>query len=246
MTTEADEAAFAHWYEAAQTAQREVARLTGARDEALRDRDAERIAKTHRFGLRRELEEALGVGDSYADGALEAALVRIKAMGEAEDECSRLRRDVEIEREAHAESRVALQRSLSSGVLPCESCDDHWAIHHAIRDALKLSNGDEDNAREATVAGAERIRQQLDGAHSDVTRLRRELDEALAGREREYARAEAEHDAAARIASEWAASSEWVTVCDPCHRCWGPTLAGSLVCGECADDDVRQMPGGAT
>ena len=30
MTTEADEAAFAHWYEAAQTAQREVARLTAA------------------------------------------------------------------------------------------------------------------------------------------------------------------------------------------------------------------------
>jgi hypothetical protein len=165
MTTEAEEAAFAHWYEAAQTAQREVARLTAERDEAIRYRDAEPIAKTHLFGLRRELEEALGVGDSYADGALEAALVRIAVL-----------RTVEADRD----------------------------------------------------------------------RLRRELGEALAGREREYARAEAEHDAAARIASEWAASSEWVTVCDPCHRCWGPTLAGSLVCGECADDDVRQMPGGAT
>jgi hypothetical protein len=180
MTTEPttdtpDAQAYAHWYEAAQTAQREVARLTAALDKArecainnvhiadraIEERDAERREKTHRFALRRELEEALGVGDSYADGALEMALARIAVL-----------RTVEADRD----------------------------------------------------------------------RLRRELDEALAGREREYARAEAEHDAAARIASEWAASSERVTVCEPCHRCWGPTLAGSLVCGECADD----AKGGAT
>ena len=148
----------------------EVARLTAERYDALRERDAERLTKTHRFALRRELEEALCVGDSYADGALEAALVRVVV--------------------------------------------------------LKTVEADRD-------------------------RLRRELAEALAGREREYARAEAEHDAAARIASEWSDVAERFQAVEPCPDCWGPKYLPDATCVSCAhayeaDDEARQMPGGAT
>ena len=187
-----DALAFAHWYEAAQTAQREVARLTeerdealsheremhrshsedrfdfarlradltalhSQRDEALRDLDAERREKTHRFALRRELEEALGVGDSYADGALDAALARIKAL-----------KTVEAERD----------------------------------------------------------------------RLRRELGEALASREREYARAEAAEELTGDLVARWSHESEIVA----CGRCWRPVPDDMDTCEDCRIDDGIPPP----
>ena len=71
-------------------------------------------------------------------------------------------------------------------------------------------------------------------AEADRDRLRRELDEALAGREREYARAEAEHDAAERIAAEWSDIVQRFQPLEPCPDCWGPMLRGGSCCIPCA------------
>lgn len=152
-----DALAYAHWYEAARAAQKEVARLTWERDEALRERDAARREKTHRFALRRELEETLGVGDSYADGALEAAVAKIAEWWMVEAERDRLRTEL-----TETVTTVTRLRGELASVT---------AERHEMAQTI--------SATRAAAYGGE------------LTRLRAELVEALAGREREYQRAEA-------------------------------------------------------
>ena len=287
-----DALAFAHWYEASQEAQREVARLTAALDEAQRfaghayctqeigdlradvkglreilalacdERDdAERREKTRRFALRRELEEALGVGDSYADGALDAALARIKAMQGAEAEVTRLTAALD----------ASIAREVKCGPPPTPFALSGTRTFRVGEQWVEFS-GEEvrlffvDEARVVVVKNdAARLEAERD-------RLRRELGEALAGREREYARAEAEHEAAARLVNAWRDATQQHDVCphcwepmapeasecracaSSCTRCAAPaktTEGGERLCFACAyadeaDDDVRQMPGGAT
>lgn len=166
---EADEAAYAHWHRVAQEAQAKVARITKERDEAVRERESARNTRPQ-FALRLELEQALGVGDSYAYGALEAALARVKALQRAESE-----RDEALE---------------------------------TIR---------------STRASA------YDG---ELSRLRRELSEALDGREREYQRAEEADALLADLVARWSHESEIIA----CGQCWRPVPDDTSLCPDCCID----------